>query len=249
MISCSGKLHGSQAHHCEAINLFSILGLCALTRLMFLWDTNGRVIHREYQQFWGPWAAPGFIRRAPKQVACCKIFYLNPVEAHFLSASTIPVTPSHLLFGFCTHSLLTQVWVFDLSPSFPLLFCYRGTSIGQPLPFFRIPISSLCPQVLCSCHYSPFSCENMGIFMNISPLSPVSWIFHLLWTLFHFSIKHILCCPTSMTRHQLSLDHTPCFCLCFVWVLSVLCWMLGSLCQEMMPFMPGMRMAHGHSKI
>lgn len=41
--------------------------------------------------------------------------------------------------------------------------------------------------------------------------------------------------PPRKQNFQLSLDHTPCFCLCFVWVLSVLCWILGSLCQEMMP--------------
>ena len=127
-----------------------------------------RVIHREYQQFWGPWAAPGFINGRPQSML------------HVVKSSI------WLLHSFTP----TQVWVFDLSPVFPSTLLLQGNKhwwLASAL--FRIPISSLPLKSFAPAVTPPFSCENMGIFMNISPLSPVSWIFHLLLDFVSFSVK------------------------------------------------------------
>lgn len=122
---------------------------------------------------------------AIRQVALCKISYLNPIEGHFLSSSS--KSQSLPIIFHIASALMHIIWlhceIFELN----LLFCYRGTSVSFLL------IASLCPcprshlsitQVLCLCSYL--------LFLLLHPYLNFYWIFQ-------FSVKKkVLCSPTSM---------------------------------------------------
>lgn len=169
---------------------------------------------------------------AIRQVALCKISYLNPIEGHFLSSSS--KSQSLPIIFHIASALMHIIWlhceIFELN----LLFCYRGTSVSFLL------IASLCPcprshlsitQVLCLCSYL--------LFLLLHPYLNFYWIFQ-------FSVKKKSSMFSYFYENRMSnfpLTSYPAS-VSFIWVLSIPCWMLISLCQEIMSDV-GM-MTHGH---
>ena len=101
----------------------------------------------------------------------------------FVSLSVFPLLHSRLLPWLTQvpppnwiHSLtLTQVWVFGLNPIFPSPLPLQGNKHWWPASaLFRMPISL--------CHSHP-------LLLPLLPLSPASWISHLLLDFVSFSIK------------------------------------------------------------
>lgn len=147
---------------------------------MFLWDTNGKSNSQGVPAILRSMGSPRIHKwRAPKQVACCKIFYLNPVEAHFLSS--FPKSQSLPLIFYLASALIHSdsglgIWS---EPHLPLSSSVTGEqALTASLCPFSDPHLLSATQVLCSCHYSPFLLWEYGdiheyftpfsCFMNIS---------------------------------------------------------------------------------
>lgn len=123
-----------------------------------LWDTKGKSNSQGVPAILRTMGSPRIYKwRAPKQVACCKIFYLNPVEAYFLSS--FPQSQSLPLIFYLASALVHSdsglgIW---FEPHLPLSSSVTGEqAVMASLCPFSGPHLLSATQVLCSRHYSPF---------------------------------------------------------------------------------------------
>ena len=152
---------------------------------MLLWDTNGESNSQGVPAILRTMGSPRIYKWwAPKQVACCKMFYLNPVEAYFLSS--FPQSQSLPLVFYLASALVHSdsglgIWFEPHLPS-PLLL--QGNKQWWPASaLFWIPISSLPLKSFAPAITPPFSC-----FMNHT-IFLIAFVFI---TSRHFSIISIV---------------------------------------------------------